>query len=376
MAPEGMKQEEQQGEAANPLDIRVIGVGGAGNNSLNRLVGMGVRGVELIAINTDVQVLSLCKAHRKVAIGGRLTGGRGAGGDPQVGRQAAEEDRQQIANLLDGAEMSFITLGGGGGTGSGAGPVVAQISKEKGILTVGVVTKPFSFESKRMEVAERAIEEMTPHVDALIVIPNQKLFELADRKWTIAEAFGKADEVLAQSVRGITDIILRPGEINVDFADVKTVLENAGTAMIGLGRATGDKRAIEAAQAAIASPLLETSIAGARRLLFCITSSKDIRVEELKEAADIIISAVDSSDAAVTWGLIYDDALDEEIQITVIAAGFGQPKERSAPSRVPWDRRRQRPETEAPPVEAKRRTDETDEETLEVPTFLRRRQAQ
>ncbi|MCS7223762.1 MAG: cell division protein FtsZ [Armatimonadetes bacterium] len=372
MPPGAQGSEGRKVVDTNPVDIRVIGVGGAGNNSINRLAEMGVRGVELIAINTDSQVLSLSRAHKTLQIGVRLTGGRGAGGNPQIGRQAAEEDRQQIASLLDGAEMVFITAGGSGGTGSGAAPVVAQIAKEKGILTVGVITKPFWFEYRKMDIAQKAIEEMKAIVDALIVIPNDRLFEMADRKLTMPEAFRKADEVLAQAVRGITDIILRPGEINVDFADVKAVLEKAGTALFGLGSATGDKRATEAAQAAITSPLLESSISGAKRVLFCITSSRDVRVEELKEAAAVITGAIDSSEAIVTWGLIYDDNLDQEIQITLIAAGFGEQRDRPPAERGTWDRRPIRTGADNQKEKGTQAMEELLEKDLEIPAFLRR----
>ncbi|GBC99466.1 Cell division protein FtsZ [bacterium HR17] len=363
--------------AIKPVDIRVIGVGGAGGNAVNRMVDNGVSGVELIAINTDAQALLMSKAQKKLQIGSRLTNGRGAGGNPQVGRQAAEEDRQQIANLLESAEMVFIAAGMGGGTGTGASPVVAQIAREKGILTVAIVTKPFAFEGKRkMEIALQGINELRNNVDALIVIPNQRLFELSDRRTTMADAFKLADEVLTQAVQGITDLIVRPGWINVDFADVRAVLESAGTALMGVGYGSGENRAVEAAQQAIASPLLEASITGARNVLFTIFAPPDLLVDEVKQAADIITNAVNSTEANVIWGLVYDETLKEQVRITLIATGFGEARSASPPARLPWDRReeaaRETPAPSPPPSPSPAPAEELDEEALNIPTFLRR----
>jgi len=367
--------------ASKPVDIRVIGIGGAGGNAINRMVESEITGVELIAINTDAQALSLSKATKKLQIGVRLTNGRGAGGNPQIGRQAAEEDRQQIASLLENAEMVFLAAGMGGGTGTGATPVVAQIAREKGILTVAVVTKPFAFEGKRkMEIALQGINELRNVVDALIVIPNQRLFELSDRRTTMAEAFRLADEVLTQAVQGITDLIVRPGWINVDFSDVKAVLENAGTALMGVGYGHGENRAVEAAQQAISSPLLEASITGARNVLFTIFAPPDLLVEEVKQAADIITNAVNSADANVIWGLVYDENLKDQVRITLIATGFGEARPTPTPTRLPWERREvahePRPSQQAA-VSEKAPTageEELDEETLNIPSFLRRSQ--
>lgn len=356
--------------ASKPVDIRVVGVGGAGGNAVNRMVENGITGVELIAINTDAQALSLCKATKKLQIGVRLTNGRGAGGNPQIGRQAAEEDRQQIASLLENAEMVFLAAGMGGGTGTGATPVVAQIAKEKGILTVAVVEKPFAFEHKRkMEIALQGINELRNVVDALIVIPNQKLFELSDRRTTMAEAFRLADEVLTQAVQGITDLIVRPGLVNVDFADVKAVLENAGTALIGVGYGQGENRTVDAAQQAISSPLLEASIEGAKNVLFTIFAPPDLLVEEVKQAADIITNALNSPDTNVIWGLVYDENLKDQVRITLIATGFGESRQAPTPTRLPWERR----EAKAEPVPSQS-LEELDEETLNIPSFLRRPQ--
>ncbi|MDT7896888.1 MAG: cell division protein FtsZ [Armatimonadota bacterium] len=359
--------------APKPVDIRVIGIGGAGSNAVNRMVENGVTGVELIAINTDAQALSLSKAHKRLQIGTRLTNGRGAGGNPQIGRQAAEEDRQQIASLLEGAEMVFLAAGMGGGTGTGATPVVAQIARERGILTVAVVTKPFAFEGKRkMEVALQGINELRNQVDALIIIPNQRLFELSDRRTTMADAFRLADEVLTQAVQGITDLIVRPGLINVDFADVRAVLENAGTALMGVGYGSGENRAVEAAQHAIASPLLEASITGARNVLFTLFAPPDLLVDEVKQAADIITNAVNSAEANVIWGLVYDEALKEQVRITLIATGFGEARPPTPSPRLAWERREEALPKEPVPSSAEAERDLLDEETLNIPSFLRR----
>ncbi|MCS7265011.1 MAG: cell division protein FtsZ [Armatimonadetes bacterium] len=366
--------------ASKPVDIRVIGVGGAGGNAINRMVENQISGVELVTINTDAQALGISKANKKLQIGIRLTNGRGAGGNPQIGRQAAEEDRQQIASLLENAEMVFLTAGMGGGTGTGATPVVAQIAREKNILTVAVVTKPFAFEGKRkMEIALQGINELRNVVDALIVIPNQRLFELSDRRTTMFDAFKLADEVLAQAVQGITDLIVRPGWINVDFSDVRAVLENAGTALIGVGYGHGENRAVEAAQQAISSPLLESSITGARNVLFTIFAPPDLLVEEVKQSADIITNAVNSTDANVIWGLVYDESLKEQVRIILIATGFGEVRPTTTPTRLPWERKEVSREAQPSqqtqvPTQKAEPSEELDEETLNIPSFLRRSQ--
>ncbi|MCS7192435.1 MAG: cell division protein FtsZ [Armatimonadetes bacterium] len=358
------------------VDIRVIGVGGAGNNAINRMMENQVSGVELIAINTDAQSLSLSKANKKLQIGIRLTNGRGAGGNPQIGRQAAEEDKQQISSLLENAEMVFLTAGMGGGTGTGATPVVAQIAREKNILVVAIVTKPFNFEGKRkMEIALQGINELKNVVDALIVIPNQRLFELSDRKTTMFDAFKLADEVLAQAVQGITDLVVRPGWINVDFADVRTVLENTGTALIGVGYGHGENRAVDAAQNAISSPLLESSITGARNVLFTIFAPPDLLADEVKQAADIITNAVNSTEANVIWGLVYDESLKDQVRIILIATGFGEVRPTPTPTRLPWERREVSREVQTSQQFPSQKIEpEIDEETLNIPSFLRRSQ--
>lgn len=365
--------------ASKLVDIRVIGIGGAGGNAINRMVENGITGVELVAINTDAQVLNLSKATKKLQIGVRLTNGRGAGGNPQIGRQAAEEDKQQIASLLENAEMVFLAAGMGGGTGTGATPVVAQIAREKGILTVAVVTKPFAFEGKRkMEISLQGINELRNVVDALIIIPNQRLFELSDRKTTMIEAFKLADEILTHSVQGITDLIVRPGWINIDFSDIRAVLENAGTVLMGVGHGQGENRVVEAAQQAISCPLLEASIEGAKRVLFTTFAPPDLLVEEVKQATDIITNAVNSADADVKWGLVYDENLKDQVRITLIVAGFVEARPAPTPTRLPWERREvsREPYPSQPAATEKRAAaeEELDEETLNIPSFLRRSQ--
>lgn len=365
--------------ASKPVDIRVIGIGGAGGNAINRMVENEITGVGLIAINTDAQALGFSKAMKKLQIGVRLTNGRGAGGNPQIGRQAAEEDRQQIVSLLENAEMVFLAAGMGGGTGTGATPVVAQIAREKNILTVAFVTKPFTFEGKRkMEIALQGINELRNVVDALIVIPNQRLFELSDRRTTMADAFKMADEVLTQAVQGITDLVVHPGRVNIDFADVRAVLENAGMVHMGFGCGHGENRVVEAAQQAISSPLTEASITGAKKVLFAIFAPTDLLAEEFKQASDIITNAVNATDAYVKWGLVYDENLKEQVRITLIATGFGEAHPTPTPTRLPWERkeigREARPSQPTPTVKQETAEEELDEETLNIPSFLRRSQ--
>ncbi|WP_258359338.1 cell division protein FtsZ [Moorella sulfitireducens (nom. illeg.)] len=302
--------------------IKVVGVGGGGNNAVNRMIAAGLRGVEFISVNTDAQALRLCQAEQKVQIGAKLTKGLGAGANPEIGKKAAEESREELAQRLQGADMVFVTAGMGGGTGTGAAPVVAQIAKEAGALTVGVVTRPFSFEGrKRAGQAEAGIEELKTKVDTLIIIPNDRLLQVADKQTSILEAFRIADDVLRQGVQGISDLIAVPGLINLDFADVKTIMSDAGSALMGIGRATGEKRAVEAARMAISSPLLETSIEGARGVLLNITGGTNLGLLEVNEAAEIVAAAADP-EANIIFGAVIDENLKDEIRVTVIATGF------------------------------------------------------
>ena len=305
-----------------PADIKVIGVGGGGGNAVNRMIKAGLSGVEFWALNTDVQVLQMSLAEHKIRIGSKLTNGLGAGGNPEKGEKSAEETRDEIVNAIGKADMVFVTAGMGGGTGTGAAPVVARIAKELGALTIGVVTKPFSFEGKkRMNQALQGLEKLKETVDALIVIPNDKLLEVVDRRTTMREAFQVVDEVLLRGVQGISDIITVPGMINVDFADVRSVMESSGSALMGIGRGTGEGRAMEAAKAAINSPLLETSINGASGIIMNVTGGPDMTLYEVTDAAQVIHDAV-SEDATVHFGSVIDESIQGEIQITVIATGF------------------------------------------------------
>ncbi len=304
-------------------NIRVVGVGGAGCNVINTMIeSQQINGVEFIAVNTDAQALSINKAFIKLPIGQSLTGGLGAGSDPEIGRKAAEEDSDLIKSNLEGSDMVFITAGMGGGTGTGAAPVIAKIARELGALTIGVVTKPFAFEgTRRMVNAEKGIAELGGEVDALITIPNQRLLEITDKSMPVLEAFKLSDSVLNQGVQGISDLIVMPGLINVDFADVKTVMRNAGTALMGIGIGTGDDRAAVAARAAITSPLLDISIDGATGILFNIIGGSDMGMAEVDIAAKLIIEAA-SPDANIIFGTTIDESMSEQIKITVIATGF------------------------------------------------------
>ena len=303
--------------------IKVIGVGGGGGNAINRMVSSGVQGVEFIAVNTDKQVLTFSKATHKIQIGEKVTGGRGAGARPEMGLKAAEESRDAIVDALSGANMVFITAGMGGGTGTGAAPAIAEIAKSNGILTVGIVTKPFAFEGKRrMQQAEAGIAELAQHVDSLIVIPNERLKLVSDQKITFANAFDVADDVLRQGVKSISELIKVPGLINLDFADVTAVMKDAGHAHMGVGRATGKEKAEAAANAAVSSPLLETTIQGAKGVIISITSSPDITLDDVDVAASIIAEAADV-DANIIFGVAFDEKLEDEMVVTVIATGFG-----------------------------------------------------
>lgn len=302
--------------------IKVVGVGGGGNNAVNRMITSGLQGVEFIAINCDAQALLLSKAQNRIQIGEKLTKGLGAGANPEIGQKAAEESREILVEQLRGADMVFVTAGMGGGTGTGAAPIVAECAREAGALTVGVVTKPFSFEGKRrMNQAEAGIVNLKDRVDTLITIPNDRLLQVIDRRTSMLDAFRIADDVLRQGVQGISDLISVPGLINADFADVKTIMSNAGSALMGIGTAKGENGAVAAAEAAIKSPLLEASIEGARGVLFNITGGKDLSLFDVTEASNIITEAVDP-DANIIFGAVIDEKLDDEIRVTVIATGF------------------------------------------------------
>ncbi len=310
-------------EFEESTQIKVIGVGGGGGNAINRMVTSGIQGVEFVAINTDRQALESSKATNKIPIGDKVTGGRGAGARPEMGLKAAEESRDIIIDTLNGANMVFITAGMGGGTGTGAAPAIAQIAKERGILTVGIVTKPFAFEGRRrMQQAEAGIAELAQHVDSLIVIPNERLKLVSEQKITLANAFAVADDVLRQGVKSISDLIKEPGLINLDFADISAVMKDAGHAHMGVGRASGKDKAAAAANAAISSPLLETTIQGAKGLIISVKTSPDISLEEVDDASTIVSSAADA-DANIIFGVTFDESLDDELVVTVIATGFG-----------------------------------------------------
>ena len=317
-----------------PARIKVIGVGGGGGNAVNRMIASNLRGIEFIAGNTDLQALAKCKATLKLQLGREITRGLGAGADPEVGRKAALEDTERILEMLDGADMIFLTAGMGGGTGTGALPILASLAAEIGALTVAVVTKPFGFEGRRrMQIAERGIEELRDSVDTLITIPNERLLSFVERGTPLAEAFRIADDVLRQAVQGISDLITVPGEVNVDFADVRAIMSGMGMALMGTGIAKGENRALEASQRAISSPLLEeTSIEGAKGVLINVSGGRDLTLHEVAEAARIIQGAVDP-DANIITGMVIDESLDEEMKVTVIATGFryaGESPERAA----------------------------------------------
>ncbi len=303
--------------------IKVVGVGGGGTNAVNRMIEEGIRGVEFVAVNTDAQALAISDADIKVHIGTDITKGLGAGANPEVGKEAAEDSRDEIKQALAGADMVFITAGEGGGTGTGAAPVVADIAKnDVGALTVGVVTKPFTFEGrKRYASATEGISNLSENVDTLIVIPNDRLLELSEKKTTMLEAFRMADDVLCQGTQGITDLITVPGLINLDFADVCTIMKGAGTAMMGIGTASGDNRATDAAEEAISSRLLESSIDGATRVLLSISGNKDLGIQEINDAADVVAQNVDP-EANIIFGTVVDESLGDQVRVTVIATGF------------------------------------------------------
>ena len=302
--------------------IKVVGIGGGGVNAVNRMIEAGLKGVEFIAINTDAQALLMSDADIKLDVGRELTRGLGAGSDPEVGRRAAEEHRDELEEVLKGADMVFVTAGEGGGTGTGGAPIVAGIAKSLGALTIGVVTRPFTFEGRRRSMqAEEGVERLRVAVDTLIVIPNDRLLEISDQETSVLQAFRLADDVLLQGVQGITDLITTPGLINTDFADVSAVMRDAGSALMGIGKARGENRALEAARMAISSPLLEASVDGARGVLLTIAGGSDLGIYEVNEAAEIISDAADA-DANIIFGAVIDDSLGDEVKVTVIAAGF------------------------------------------------------
>lgn len=311
--------------------IVVVGVGGGGSSAVNRMIESKIRGVEFIALNTDIQALHHSLATHKINIGKTVTRGLGAGMDPETGRRAAEESQNEIRELVKGANMVFITAGMGGGTGSGASAVVADIAREVGALVVAVVTKPFTFEgTQRKAIAERAHEELAQRVDTIITVPNDRVMQMVDKKTTLQEAFRVIDDVLRQAVQGISELIMTHGQINVDFADVKRIMSNQGSALMGIGRATGENRAIDAAKAAISSPLLEISIDGARGILFLVAGPDNLSMQEVQEAAKVVTGSADEN-AAIIWGLSHDNSLGEDVKITVVATGFEDRRVRSEP---------------------------------------------
>ncbi len=335
--------------------ITVVGAGGGGTNAVNRMVDAGLSGVEFIAVNTDAQALMMCDADVKIHIGSAATRGLGAGADPAVGQAAAHESRDELKEALKGADMIFITAGEGGGTGTGAAPILASLGRELGALTVGVVTKPFAFEGrKRAQQAEQGVEALRDRVDTLIVIENDRLLQVVERQTSVMDAFRMADDVLRQGVQGITDLITVPGLVNLDFADVRTIMREAGSALMGIGTARGENRATEAARAAVSSPLLESSIDGATGILLNITGGPEIGLFEVNEAAEVVTSAA-AENANIIFGAVIDESLGDEVRVTVIATGFGA------------QRRRRRAASEAPVGVGSGRH----EESLEVPAFLR-----
>ena len=348
--------------------IKVVGVGGGGTNAVTRMVEAGLSNVEFIAVNTDAQALLMAEADVKIQVGSKETRGLGAGADPAVGLAAAMESRDELKEALKGADMVFVTAGEGGGTGTGGAPVIAELAREVNALTVGVVTRPFSFEGrKRADQAERGIEDLRDRVDTLIVIENDRLLQVVERRTSIVDAFRMADDILRQGVQGITDLITVPGLVNLDFADVRTIMSDAGSALMGIGSASGENRAAEAARSAVSSPLLEESIEGATGILLNITGGPEIGLFEVNEAAEVVTSAADQN-ANVIFGAVIDEALGDEVRVTVIATGFG------------GHRRRRRGPTDAPPLpgdegETPRRGREepfeVSEDALDVPSFLR-----
>ncbi len=316
-------QEEEPSSAPLQATLKVVGVGGGGGNAVNRMIEVGLQGVEFIAMNTDAQVLNQSKAPVRMQLGVNKTRGLGAGGDPNVGRGAAEESRNEIRKVLEGADLVFITAGLGGGTGTGAAPVIAEIAQELGALTIAVVTKPFKFEGpRRSKIAEEGAETLKQYVDAMIVVHNQRLIDVSDRTTTMTEAFRMADDVLRSGVQGISDIIQKPGYINVDFADVRTIFNDAGTALMGIGKGTGEQRMVQAVREATTSKLLETSIHGATRMLVNITTGEDVGIHEIQEAMDMLYQMVDPDEGNIIFGHVFAPEMTEVVQVTVLATGF------------------------------------------------------
>lgn len=360
--------------------IKVVGVGGGGTNAVNRMIEEGIRGVEFVAVNTDAQALAISDADIKVHIGTDITKGLGAGANPEVGKEAAEDSRDEIKQALAGSDMVFITAGEGGGTGTGAAPVVADIAKnDVGALTVGVVTKPFTFEGrKRYASAAQGIQNLSENVDTLIVIPNDRLLDLSEKKTTMLEAFRMADDVLCQGTQGITDLITVPGLINLDFADVCTIMKGAGTAMMGIGVASGDNRATDAAEEAISSRLLEGSIDGATRVLLSIAGNKDLGIQEINDAADLVAKNVDP-DANIIFGTVVDEALGDQVRVTVIATGFSDSNVQqtipsmSMPVSRPSASQQQRMPAPAPaPSVSRPSSSSSNDKEFDIPDFLKR----
>ncbi|PTL39707.1 cell division protein FtsZ [Alkalicoccus saliphilus] len=370
-------------ESEQMAKIKVIGVGGGGSNAVNRMIENGLQGVEFIAVNTDAQALKMSQANERLQLGGKLTRGLGAGANPDIGKKAAEESREQLQELLQGADMVFITAGMGGGTGTGAAPVIAEIAKECGALTVGVVTRPFTFEGRRRTThAASGIEALKDAVDTLIVIPNDRLLEIVDKNTPMLEAFREADNVLRQGVQGISDLIAVPGLINLDFADVKTIMSEQGSALMGIGVATGENRAADAAKKAISSPLLETSVDGAQGVLMNITGGSNLSLFEVHEAAEIVSSASDQ-EVNMIFGSVINENLEDEIVVTVIATGFEERLQQQAAAKP---QRQSKPQTQAAPRKESYSKPEPqqehsspepepqqDDDALDIPAFLRNR---
>jgi len=378
--------------------IKVVGAGGGGGSAINRMIESGIRDVEFIAVNTDLQALQHNKAQVKIHIGRTITKGLGAGMDPELGKLAAEESQNELRDALKGADMVFITCGMGGGTGSGSSPVVAELARDSGALTIAIVTKPFSFEgAQRRNIADRSLAELTDKVDAVITIPNDKLLQVIEKKTSLLDAFKIADEVLRQGVQGIAELITVPGLVNVDFADVKSIMSNAGSALMGIGQASGENKAIEAAKMAINSPLLEMSIEGARGVLFTIVGGKDLSMHEVNEAAKVVTSSTDE-DARIIFGAVIDERLKDEIKITVIATGFEGVNKSSGELNINKENSSYSPSSflknktddsmmeerkkskvsplkaaQAEPVKNKEKDEEEEDDELGIPAFIRKK---
>ncbi|MDQ4049499.1 MAG: cell division protein FtsZ [Actinomycetota bacterium] len=352
--------------------IKVVGVGGGGTNAVNRMVDAGLKGVEFIAVNTDAQALQMCDADHKLQIGDQLTRGLGAGADPEVGAGAANESRDELKEALRGADMVFVTAGEGGGTGTGSAPVIAEVAKQEiGALTVGVVTRPFDFEgSQRRRQSDEGINRLREQVDTLIVIPNEKLLAVVERRTSILEAFREADNVLRQGVQGITDLITIPGLINLDFADVRTIMQDAGSALMGIGEASGENRAAEAAKNAISSPLLEQSVEGATGILLNITGGTDLGLFEVNEAAEIVQSAADQN-SNIIFGAVVDDGLGDSVRVTVIATGFEGRTERPLFTEDTTGRRREPRRRDVSMDDRQRSSLEISDDEIDIPPFLK-----